>query len=146
MDSDFLFVLFVFHWLLGVLAVCSGVLLLALALVNSVRTARLQAEAGDASVRAAHFALQLRAGAEMVRGLGMRQAALSRSGALRNAALTRTVAASDRGGAFAVTSKTLRLFLQSMMLGLGAWLAILGEVTPGIMIRPRFCWVAPWLR
>ena len=64
----------------------------------------------------------------------MRQAALARSGALRHAALTRTVAASDRGGAYAVTSKTLRLFLQSMMLGLGAWLAILGEVTPGIMI------------
>ena len=130
----FLFVLFVFHWLLGLLAVCSGVLLLVLALVNSARTARLQTEAGDAANRAAHFALQLRAGAEMVRGLGMRRAALSRSGALRNAALTGTVAASDRGGAFAVTSRTLRLFLQSMMLGLGAWLAILGEVTPGIMI------------
>ena len=44
------------------------------------------------------------------------------------------MAASDRGGAYAVTSRTLRLFLQSMMLGLGAWLAIRGEVTPGIMI------------
>ena len=44
------------------------------------------------------------------------------------------MAVSDRGGAFAVTSRTLRLFLQSMMLGLGAWLAIRGEVTPGIMI------------
>ena len=31
-------------------------------------------------------------------------------------------------------SRTLRLFLQSMMLGLGAWLAIRGVVTPGIMI------------
>ena len=40
----------------------------------------------------------------------------------------------DRGGAFAVGSRTLRLFLQSMMLGLGAWLAIRAEVTPGIMI------------
>ena len=33
-----------------------------------------------------------------------------------------------------MTSRTLRLFLQSMMLGLGAWLAIGGAVTPGIMI------------
>ena len=130
----FLFVLFAFHWLLGLLAVVSGVMLLALALLNSVRTSRLQAQAGDAASRAAHFAQQLRAGAEMVRGLGMRNAAIARSGALRHSALNRTVAASDRGGAFAVTSKTLRLFLQSMMLGLGAWLAILGEVTPGIMI------------
>ena len=130
----FLFVLFVFHWLLGVLAVISGVLLLALALLNSARTARLQAEAGEASARAGHFVEQVRAGGETVRGLGMRGSATARVGSLRDAALARTLAASDRGGAYAVTSKTLRLFLQSMMLGLGAWLAILGEVTPGIMI------------
>ena len=77
---------------------------------------------------------QVRAGAETVRGLGMRGTAISRTGALRNAALAKTIEVSDRGGAFAVTSRTLRLFLQSMMLGLGAWLAIRGEVTPGIMI------------
>ena len=130
----FLFVLFVFHWLLGVLAVVSGVLLLALALLNSARTARLQAEAGAASAKAGHFVEQLRMGGETVRGLGMRGHALARSGALRTTALAGTMAASDRGGAFAVTSRTLRLFLQSMMLGLGAWLAIRGEVTPGIMI------------
>ena len=130
----FLFVLFTFHWLLGVLAVVSGVLLVALALANSARTARLQAAAGEAAARAGHFVEQLRAGAETVRGLGMRAPATARAGDLRGASLEATVAASDRGGAFAVTSKTLRLFLQSMMLGLGAWLAIQGEVTPGIMI------------
>ena len=51
----FLLVLFTFHWLLGVLAVFSGVLLL-LALVNQARTAGLQAAAGDAAARAGHFA------------------------------------------------------------------------------------------
>ncbi|MDE0202489.1 MAG: ABC transporter transmembrane domain-containing protein, partial [Rhodospirillaceae bacterium] len=130
----FLSVLFVFHWLLGTLAVASGLLLVGLALLNAKRTARLQAQAGEAGARAGHFVEQLRAGAETVRGLGMRGAATERSGALRNAALRNTVAASDRGGAYAVTSKTMRLFLQSMMLGLGAWLAIGGAVTPGIMI------------
>ena len=130
----FLFALFTFHWLLGLLAVISGVLLLVLALVNQARTARLQSEAGEAAAQAGHFVEQVRAGAETVRGLGMRGAAIARAGALRNTALEKTVGASDRGGVFAVTSKTLRLFLQSMMLGLGAWLAIRGEVTPGIMI------------
>ena len=129
----FLLVLFIFHWLLGVLAVFSGVLLL-LALVNQARTAGLQAAAGDAAARAGHFVEEVRAGAETVRGLGMRSAAVARTGALRNDALGKTIGASDRGGAFAATSRTLRLFLQSMMLGLGAWLAIRGEVTPGIMI------------
>ena len=130
----FLFVLFMFHWLLGVLAVISGVLLVALALVNSARTARLQAGANEAAAAAFHFVEQVRAGGETVRGLGMRGAATGRAGALRSAALAGTVAASDRGGAYAAASRTLRLFLQSMMLGLGAWLAIRGEVTPGIMI------------
>ena len=130
----FLFVLFTFHWLLGMLAVFSGVLLLVLALVNQARTARLQYEAGEAAARAGHVVEQMRAGGETVRGLGMRGAAIARTGGLRYAALGKTIEASDRGGAFAVTSRTLRLFLQSMMLGLGAWLAIRGEVTPGIMI------------
>ena len=130
----FLFVLFAFHWLLGALAVFSGLLLVLLALFNSARTARLQAGADEASAHAFHFVGQVRAGGETVRGLGMRRAAVGRAGALRNAALAGTLAASDRGGAFAAASKTLRLFLQSMMLGLGAWLAIQGEVTPGIMI------------
>ena len=130
----FLFVLFTFHWLLGVLAVVSGLLLVALALMNSLRTARLQTAVGEAATRAGHFVEQLRAGAETVRGLGMRAPATVRAGVLRAESLKATVAASDRGGAFAVTSRTLRLFLQSMMLGLGAWLAIRGEVTPGIMI------------
>ena len=130
----FLCVLFTFHWLLGVLAVCSGVLLLGLALLSQARTERLRGEANEASARAAHVVERLRAGGETVRGLGMRASVMARTGRLRHTALAKTLAASDRSGAFAATSRTLRLFLQSMMLGLGAWLAIRGEVTPGIMI------------
>ena len=131
----FLFVLFVFHWLLGVLAVISGVLLLALALLSQARTARLRRESGEASARAAYFVEQVRAGGETVRGLGMRASAVARTGlpAPRRPGQDcwrhRTAAAP-----IAATSRALRLFLQSMMLGLGAWLAIRGEVTPGIMI------------
>ena len=76
----------------------------------------------------------MRAGSETVQGLGMQDAVIARSGELRNELLDRTLAVSDRGGFFFVTSKTLRLFLQSMMLGLGAWLAIHGQVSFGVMI------------
>ncbi len=130
----FLAILFVFHWLLGVLALVSGVLLVTVAALNQMRTSRLQAEAGGMGEAAFQVAEQFRAGGETVQGLGMRQAALARTGAIRQRALAATIDASDRGGAFSVTSRTLRLFLQSMMLGLGGWLAIRGEVTPGVMI------------
>ena len=130
----FLTVLFAFHWLIGVLAVVSGALLVGVALANQTRTSRLQAEAGEMGELAFHAGERFRTGGETLRGLGMRTAAVARVGALREQALAATIAASDRGGAFAVASRTLRLFLQSMMLGLGAWLAIRGEVTPGVMI------------
>ena len=68
----FLGVLFIFHWLLGILAVASGVLLLSLALLNSARTARLQAQAG---AKAGDFVEQLRAGAETMRGRAAQRSA-----------------------------------------------------------------------
>ena len=130
----FLCVLFMFHWMLGVLAVFSGCLLLLLALLNQARTGRLQREVGEATARSAHFVEQMRSSSETVLGLGMQDAVISRSGALRDELLARTIAASDRSGFFGVTTRTLRLFLQSMMLGLGAWLAIQGQVTFGVII------------
>ena len=130
----FLFALFTFHWMLGLLAVFSGLLLLVIALLNQLGTSRLQVEAGEAAARSAHFVEQMRAGSETVQGLGMQDAVVSRSRALRGEMLDRLLSISDRNGLFSVISRTLRLFLQSMMLGLGAWLAIRGQVTPGIMI------------
>ena len=76
----------------------------------------------------------MRASSETVHGLGMQGAVIERSAALRDTLLERSLAASDRNGFFGVTTKTLRLFLQSMMLGLGAWLAIQGLVTFGVII------------
>jgi ATP-binding cassette subfamily C protein EexD len=42
--------------------------------------------------------------------------------------------ASDRAGALTSISKTFRLIVQSLILGLGAYLAVKQEITPGIMI------------
>ena len=47
-------VLFMFHWMLGVLVVFSGRLLFVLALLNQARTGHLQHEFAEATVRAGH--------------------------------------------------------------------------------------------
>ena len=130
----FLCVLFAFHWVLGVFAVLSGCLLFGIALLNQARTQTLQQEAGLAAAGAAHFAELVRAGGETVRGLGMQDAVVARSGRLRSAVLDKSLGASDRNGFYRAMTKTLRLFLQSMMLALAAWLVILDTLTPGMMI------------
>ncbi len=130
----FLLVLFSFHWLLGLLAVFSGCLLAGIALLNQAGTGSLQQDVGEATARSGIFIEQMRSGGETVQGLGMQEAVVSRSAELRDMVLDRTMAASDRNGFYSVLSKTLRLFLQSMMLALGAMLVIMGEMTPGVMI------------
>ena len=130
----FLATLFMFHWLLGVLAVLSGCLLLLIALLNQAGTSRLHQEAREATARSGHFIEQMRVGGETVQGLGMQDAVIARSATLRGELLDTSLAVSHRSGFYGSLTRTLRLFLQSMMLGLGAWLAIRGEVTPGIMI------------
>jgi len=64
----------------------------------------------------------------------MRGAAFDRWQKARGMALERTMSASDLSGGFSALTKTLRLFLQSAILGLGAFLALRGEISPGAMI------------
>lgn len=130
----FLLAIFVFHPMLGLMAVVGGGLLIAASLLNQRLTAAPLAEAGAEAARAERFAAQIKADAEAVQGLGMQQAGLLRWRAARTAALTAALAASDRAGGFAAFARTFRLFLQSAMLGLGAWLVLAGELTPGAMI------------
>ncbi|WP_121331705.1 ATP-binding cassette domain-containing protein, partial [Pseudomonas aeruginosa] len=48
--------------------------------------------------------------------------------------LARQNLGSERSAAIGATSKGVRLALQSLVLGLGAWLAVEGLITPGMMI------------
>ena len=54
--------------------------------------------------------------------------------AQHQAFLARQNLGSERSAAIGATSKGVRLALQSLVLGLGAWLAVEGLITPGMMI------------
>ena len=87
-----------------------------------------------ATAQADAFAENVRSEAELVQSLGMRAAVFDRWLIYRDRSLASTISASDWTGTFAAASKTLRLFLQSAMLGLGAYLVLQGEMTGGSMI------------
>jgi len=130
----FLAAIFLFHPWLGVLAVAGGGVLVLLALANQSSTRAATAEATLAGLAADRFADQIKAEAETIQSLGMRGAAFDRWQEARGRALARTVAAADRAGAFAVATRTFRLFLQSATLGLGAYLVLGAELSAGAMI------------
>ncbi len=130
----FLGAIFLFHPWMGLLAAGGGAVLIGLAVINQWLTSGPAAEANQATARAEITAQQLASEAELVQSLGMRGAAFARWMKARAKSLGQAVAFSDRSGFFTVTTKTTRLFLQSAMLGLGAYLVLQNQLTAGAMI------------
>lgn len=130
----FLMAIFLFHPLLGWLAVIGGGALIAMTFINQWMTKEPISKANGATTAAERLGEQIRQDSEVIQSLGMRRAAFARWTAAREAQTEAAMNSSDLGGAFTATTKTFRLLLQSLMLGLGAWLVLYGELTPGAMI------------
>ncbi|MBU2992545.1 type I secretion system permease/ATPase [Octadecabacter sp. 1_MG-2023] len=126
--------IFIFHPYLGYLAIGGGIILVIIAIINQLSSRRPLAEANEATFHAEAMGEQLRSGADMIQALGMRSSAFQRWIDLRNKSLRAGIKAGDLGGGFGSMTKTFRLFLQSAMLGVGAYLVLQGELTPGAMI------------
>lgn len=130
----FLAAIFIFHTWLGYLAVGGGVILIGFALLNQKITRKPQQELLVSGAQAEAFSSEIMGETEVIQGLGMRNASFERWKAARTTSLKSSIRQSDRGGAISATTKTLRLFLQSAMLGLGAYLVLQNQLTAGAMI------------
>ncbi len=130
----FLATIFLFHSYLGWLAISGGGLLILLAVLNQILTRAKSVRAQEAMRDAQNFSENAFAGAEVVRAQGMTDVVADRWLVKRLRGLDETVAARDWTGSFSAATKGLRLFLQSAMLAMGAWLVLKSEMTPGAMI------------
>ncbi len=130
----FIAAIYTFHPWLGHLAVIGGLILVVVALLNQILTRRPEAEAAAATVLSDSFAETVRQQGDMIQALGMRGAMLGRWQAMRGGALRAQLASSDRLGQFSNGTKVFRFFLQSAILGLGAYLVLHGELSAGAMI------------
>lgn len=130
----YLAAIFIFHPMLGWLAGGGGAVLICIMLINQWVSRAPSELAGRTAAGSTRVAEQLRAQADTVRGLGMSAAAVGRWRKERDSALAADIALSDSNGSFGAMVKALRMFLQSAMLALAAWLVIDGSMTAGGMI------------
>lgn len=126
--------IFVFHPWLGVLALGGGLVILGLSWLNQQGTEAPLQGANLAALSAERQAENLKADSELIQALGMSRAAFARLKLRRDRALEAGLAASDLSGRYSVMIRTFRLFLQSAMLGLAAWLVLRQELSAGAMI------------
>ncbi|HRH19691.1 MAG TPA: type I secretion system permease/ATPase [Brevundimonas sp.] len=130
----YLLICFMLHWTLGMLTLVGGGLLFGLAVLNE-RSAKPRIEASSRASTKAYVAQEtIATQSEVVRALGMRQALITRQLKERSEAVTAQADAQFVGGRFSGAIKFLRLLLQSLALGAGAWLAVEGQISAGAII------------
>ncbi|MDI5934702.1 type I secretion system permease/ATPase [Halomonas kalidii] len=130
----YLAVLFLFHPWLGFFATGAGLVLLVLAVVSEKITQPLLAEANSEYIKAQELAAANLRNAEVLHAMGMLPGIMGRWSRCHHHYLAGQSRASDRGETLGNTSRVLRLLAQSLILGLGAWLVLRAELSPGMMI------------
>jgi len=129
----YIFVIFLLHPLLGAFALASAIMLVVLAVFGQWRVQGPIAESGASASRNYAFTDMSLRSAEVVRAMGMMPGLLQRWDRDRSQALERQVVASDRAASNASLVRFLRLSMQSLILGLGAYLVIERLGTVGTM-------------
>ncbi|WP_313409420.1 type I secretion system permease/ATPase [Stutzerimonas kunmingensis] len=127
-------VMFLFHPWYGWIAIASALVLLCLAVINERLTGKAIADANRQNIAASLYTNKNLRNAEVIESMGMLHSLMERWGERQKKVLALQSDASDRGGLITSLSKSFRMLVQSLILGVGAYLAVKQEITPGLMI------------
>lgn len=130
----YLAVMFLFDFWIGILALAGAIILVFLAWVNQRWNKRLLSESSQLSIASNLTINNQLQHAETIQAMGMLNKLNIRWKKLHRAYLHKQSIASDRISVISSFSKTFRITLQSLVLGLGAYLVIEGRISAGMMI------------
>lgn len=130
----FLLVITLIHPWLGAFSLCAAIILVAIAWFNELLTHKPQEEANREAIAAALYANNNLRNAETLAAMGMLPAVRQRWAARYERAAGFQLMAGERGACIGAIGRTTRIAFQSLILGMGAWLAIDGVFSPGLMI------------
>ncbi len=133
----FIFVLYLFHPLFALFTVVVALLMLLISIVNQFVTRRPIKEANEYQIIANKFVSDNLRNAEIVHAMGMLPQLRQRWRMVQTRMLAAQGEGSDRGGAVAAVSQTVRITSQSLILALGAYLVLQQELTIGVLIAAK---------
>lgn len=127
-------VMFMFHPWYGWVAIGSAIVLLILAYLNERFTGKALAQANKENIAATLYTTKNLRNAEVIESMGMLNTLIERWSRRQRNVLLLQSHASDKGGVISSISKTFRMLIQSLILGLGAYLAVDHQISPGLVI------------
>ena len=122
------------HWMLGLVALISAIIIFLLALATERSTRAPTAQASVAAGRAAMMTDEARRNSEALHSMGMKGVMRQRWVNVQTEALDFQTHANDSGAIFSSISRVFRLAVQSGMLATAAYLAVKHEITGGTIV------------
>jgi len=123
-----------FHWTFGVVALISTFVLMGLNIWTELGTRDLLKKANEESLESNQHTQRNLRNVEVIESMGMLGRLRDRWMQKQKRLLAHQSKASAKAGLIASLSKLYRTVIQSLILGLGAYLAIQKEISPGAMI------------
>ncbi len=130
----FMIIVFSMHWALGMVGLIGLIVLLVLAVFNERMSREANTKAVSKSMEAERLVSATLRNVAATDAMGMRAPLQKRWHTFVQEGSDHSLIATDTNGGMTATTKATRMFLQSAILGTGAFLAIQGIVTPGVMI------------
>ena len=130
----YLVVMFLFDVWIGLFSVVGAGILVALAVINERVSHKPLSETSKLQVQSNTQATNTLRNAEVIEAMGMLPSLRGRWFESHEKYLTETARVSEKLGTISATTRFVRLSVQSLVLGLGAYLVMIGEMTPGLMI------------
>ena len=127
-------VLFLLHPVLGAVAIVFALVQTAIAWYGHNLSKQTQASSAQSQADAQKFMQSKLRNIEVLSSMGMLGGLFARWQKLQHKALLQGGSAQQRLGAVTAVSKFARYTQQSLSLGVGAWLVIEGQISPGAMI------------
>lgn len=127
-------VMFAFHPWYGWVGVISAAVLGIMAVINEKATGKLLQEANKESSQANNAVSRTLANAEVIESMGMLDRVSDRWQQRQGKVVAWQAKASDKAAVITSMTKSFRIIVQSLILGLGAYLVIQQEITPGLVI------------
>jgi ATP-binding cassette subfamily C protein len=130
----YLLLVFALHWLLGLVATLGAIVLVLMTVMTDLRSRKpLRVAAFSGALRQV-FSEANRRNAEVIRAMGMGGRMNAMWNVLCESNLRDQLQASDVTSSYGTLSKISRMVLQSAILGIGAYLVIVGEASGGVII------------
>ena len=130
----FIIVIFLLHPVLGFIALGSAIVLLCFAVANDVVSRQARAGTSGEQTTNSIFAATALRNADVVHAMGMQPAVVALHDRRQNEINAAGQVGAERTALITGASKAVRIGVQVAILGVGAWLVTLGELTAGGMI------------